>query len=249
MIIFGIHAVAALLESQYQIKTLHLMVTRERDERLEALRDRARAKKITVSTYDDKRDFQGAFNRAGGKADELNSAQGAFAQINEFDYADFEELIAKVADKPNALFVFLDSVTDPQNLGSILRSCAFFGVDALITMDRRAAPITAVALKISSGGFCHVPVAQVGNLVQALERVKEENFWVYGLSEHAKTDIKKLRTDGKIALVIGNEEKGLRNLVERSCDELTKLPVVGTLHSLNAAVATAVALALVRNRS
>lgn len=247
MIVVGFHAVEALLGSDYEIESVHFLNTKEKAQRIESLRKAARARKIQLKEYDDKRDFNAAIARAGAKPDEAESSQGVFALVGEFDYVEFEELIARVSQKKNSILVFLDSVTDPQNLGSILRSAAFFGVDGLITMDRRAAPLTATALKISSGGFLHVPVAQVGNLVQALEKAKEKGFWIYGLSEHATQDLPKVEFTTPVALVIGNEEKGMRPLVEKTCDQVLRLPAQGPQLSLNAAVAAAISLALVRH--
>jgi 23S rRNA (guanosine2251-2'-O)-methyltransferase len=248
MILYGFHALEAALSSGYRVDSVHLLGSREKSGRVDALKKTLRQNRIEIKEYIEKRDFHSALSRAGAKADEMESAQGVFAMVADFDYADFHELLEKLSDKKNAVLLFLDSITDPQNLGSILRSAAFFGVDGVVTMDRRAAPITAVALKISSGGFIHVPVAQVGNLVQALEAAKEKGFWVYGLSEHGEGSFAGQDFSSPVALVIGNEEKGIRTLVEKTCDVVLALPVQGKLASLNAAVAAAVTLALVRDR-
>lgn len=247
MIVFGFHAVEALVNSDYKVEGIHVLLSKDRAPRLAELRKAARARRLEWKEYDDKPAFQSAITRAGAKPEEVESAQGIFALVGEFAYVEFEELLEKISEKRDAVLLFLDSVTDPQNLGSILRSAAFFGVDGLVTMDRRAAPITPTALKISSGGFLHVPVAQVGNLVQALEKAKEKGFWIYGLSEHAAQGLDSVEFTTPVALVIGNEEKGMRPLVEKTCDLVLQLPAKGAQLSLNAAVAAAVSLALVRN--
>lgn len=248
MIVFGFHAVEGLLKSDYEIQGVHILQSKEKNQRLDAIRGLVRGRKLHLKEYAEKKDYQSALTRAGGKPEELDSSQGIFAVIGEFEYVEFEPLLASLAQKKRSILVFLDSVTDPQNLGSILRSAAFFGIDGLVTMDRRAAPITATALKISSGGFLYVPVAQVGNLVQALEKAKENGFWVYGMSEHAAESLGKVEFTTPVALVIGNEEKGMRPLVEKTCDQVLRLPAAGPQISLNAAVATAIALALVREQ-
>lgn len=243
MILFGIHVIEAALAANYPLKILHFHVSKDRAARLAAIRRKAEDRGVQIFEHKDAKEFEGIWRRGGGKSEDLGSAQGVFALGKEFDYHELGELLDTFADRDTATLVILDSITDPQNLGAILRTSAFFGVAGLVTMDRRAAPVTPVTLKISSGGFCFVPVAQVGNLVQAIEKIREAGFWIYGLSEHAKLPLSKLRLDGKIALVIGNEESGLRPLVEKSCDELASLTAAHEFKSLNAATAAAVALA------
>ena len=129
---------------------------------------------------------------------------------------------------------------------TVLRSAAAFGVSAVVVTEHRSSPLTAAAARISSGGFLFVPICRVTNLAQALDIVKEKGFWVLGLSENARDDFDTARLDAPLALIIGNEERGIRQLTEKKCDWLLKLPTTGQLPSLNAAVAAAVSLALVR---
>ena len=250
MIIFGFHAIEALLENNQKVFSIHVL-EKEKSDRTRELKQLAQNKNVSLREYPfkDKARFEVEFRKLGGELDELESAQGVFAQIPDFQYLAIETLLAAAkAKEENPILIFLDSITDPQNIGSILRSSAFFGVAGLVIPENRSAPITSTALKISSGGFAHVPVARVTNLVQALELAKEAGFWAIGLSEHASTEFKKARFDAPVALVIGNEEKGIRDLTKKTCDLTVSLPVRGALQSLNAAVATAVTLALVRER-
>lgn len=249
MIVIGFHAITALFESGQKVHAVHALErAHERTDDLRQLAQKAGARWQGYSAKDRQR-FEGELKRLGGSAEDIASCNGLFAQAADFTYADFDELLERVAEaKPAPLLLFLDSITDPQNLGSILRSAAFFSVSGLVLTEHRSASLTPTALKISSGGFAHVPVSQVVNLSQALERAKEVGYWVVGLSEHADADLHTARLDGPIALVVGNEEKGIRPLTQKTCDLTVALPGGGGIKSLNAAVASAVALALVRER-
>lgn len=250
MIVFGFHAIEMLLAEGKEIFSIHAIFRPDSD-RVKSLKSLAHKNKISWREYSvkDKQKFEAEFRKQGGQADEVESSQGVFAQIPEFTYTEFPALLHAAKEKENyPIIVFLDSVTDPQNIGSILRSGAFFNIAGLVITEHRAAPITATAIKISSGGFAHVPVAQVTNLSQAIEMAKEAGFWVAGLSEHASERLETARLDAPIVLIIGNEENGLRPLTMKNCDYTLSLPALGSLKSLNAAVATAVALSLVRER-
>lgn len=250
MIIVGFHAIEALLTNKKKIFSIHAMA-KSSNERMKELHDLANKNQIAWKEYQpkDRQRFDSEFRKYGGSSDELESAQGVFAQVPDFAFAEIETLLADAKEKEaTPIILFLDSITDPQNLGSILRSAAFFNVAGLVITEHRAAPINAAAIKISSGGFIHVPISQVTNLVQSLEMAKEAGFWVVGLSEHAKEEFSNAPLDVPVALVIGNEEKGIRELTKKTCDFTLSLPALGAIKSLNAAVATAVSLTLVRER-
>ncbi len=248
MIVIGFHAIEALLSSGYPIKGIHCL-QRQDNSRSGMLRNLASEKKVNWREYTskDKARFESEFKRAGGSGGELESSQGIFAEISEPKPIEhLDALRAAKEREENPIIIYLDSVTDPQNLGSILRSGAFFGVSGLVLTESRSSPLTAASVKISSGGFVHVPLVRVPNLVRALEEAKEEGFWVVGLSEHATEKFHTARFDSPLAIVIGNEETGMRQLTEKTCDYTLSLPGHGPLISLNAATATAVTLALVR---
>lgn len=248
MIIIGFHAVEALLNSKYKIRSIHCL-DRNSADRAISVRSLAQKNKVTWNAYSqkDKARFEADFKRAGGTSAELESSQGIFAEMGEIETISHLEMIRAAKEREQyPLVIYLDSITDPQNLGSILRSAAFFGVSGLVVTENRSSPLTPAAIKISSGGFIHVPIARVSNLVQAMEEAKEEGFWIVGLSEHAKEQFRTARLDSPIGLVIGNEESGVRQLTEKTCDFMVSLPGHGPLISLNAATAAAVSLALVR---
>lgn len=248
MIVMGFHAIEALLKSGHPVKSIHFL-QRQEGGRASPLKGLAAEAKVGWREYSqkDKARFEAEFKRAGGTAAELESSQGIFAEAGEPRTVDHLELLRSAKERePFPIVIYLDSVTDPQNLGSILRSAAFFGVAGLVLTEHRSSPLTPAAIKISSGGFVHVPIARVPNLVRALEEAKEEGFWSVGLSEHATADFHQARFDSPLALVVGNEESGIRPLALKTCDYVLSLPARGALISLNAATAAAVTLALVR---
>jgi 23S rRNA (guanosine2251-2'-O)-methyltransferase len=249
MIVMGFHAIEALFGSGYPVKSVHCL-QRPDSARVNPLRTQAGKLKTAWREYSqkDKARFEAEFKRVGGSAHELESSQGIFAEVDEpKPIAHLDALRAAKEREPFPIVLYLDSVTDPQNLGSILRSSAFFGVSGLVLTEHRSSPLTPAAIKISSGGFVHVPLVRVPNLARALDEAKEEGFWVIGLSEHATEKFHSARFDSPLAIIIGNEESGMRQLTEKSCDYTLSIPGNGPLVSLNAATAAAVTLALVRH--
>jgi predicted rRNA methylase len=249
MIVIGYHAVESLLHSSIPVKAV--FVLQREAGRGSSLESIAAEKRIAWREFiaKDKPRFEAEFKRAGGTAQELESSQGIFAEIGEVPLKDHLLMLREAKKKEDfPVVLYLDSVTDPQNLGSILRSAAFFGVSGVVLTEHRSAAITPATLKISSGGFVHVPISRVTNLHRSLEEAKEEGFWVVGLSEHASESFDTARVDAPICLVIGNEETGIRALTEKTCDYTLSLPSRGGLNSLNAATAAAVALTLLRDR-
>ena len=248
MIVYGFHAVASLFHANIEIRAVHFLRKKSAD-RLDDLDLRSR--KIPLHEYSEKERgrFDAEFKRLGGNNEELDSAQGIFAVIAEVPFVEHLELLTNAKEKEEyPLVLYLDSLTDPQNLGAILRSAAFFGIAGVVVTEARSSPITPTVIKISSGGFAHVPIAKVSNLVSALEAAKELGFWTIGLSEHATAKLAEVRFDAPLALVIGNEESGIRSLTSKTCDYLISLPGHGNFVSLNASTAAAVAMTLVRDR-
>ncbi len=249
MIVMGYHAVESLLQSAIPVKGV--FVLQKEAGRGSDLKSMASDRRVPWREFiaKDKPRFEAEFRRAGGTPQEFESAQGIFAEIGEVPMKGHLQMLREAKERePYPVIVYLDSVTDPQNVGSILRSAAFFGVSGLVLTEHRSAAITPATLKISSGGFVHVPIARVTNLNRSLDEAKEEGFWVVGLSEHATETFDTARVDAPICLVIGNEESGIRNLTAKTCDYTLSLPAKGGLISLNAATATAVALTLLRDR-
>lgn len=169
--------------------------------------------------------------------------QGLALRVRPYDYRHPDELLRSSAENGHPpLIVALDGVTDPRNLGAVVRSVAAFGGDGVLIPARRAAGVTAGAWKASAGALASVPVAQVPNLTRALAEYAAAGLFAVGLDASADTDLADLTlADGPLVLVIGSEGQGLSRLVARQCDVLVKIPISGA-ESLNASVAAGIAL-------
>lgn len=167
--------------------------------------------------------------------------QGVVAQAAAFAYVEVEEILERAKQREEVPFVLLlDEIEDPHNLGSILRTAECTGVHGVIIPKRRSASLTATVLKTSAGAAEHVPVARVTNLAQTIDKLKEAGVWVAGTDLSASQDVYKMKFDMPLAIVIGNESKGMGRLIKEKCDFLVKLPMLGQLNSLNASVAAGV---------
>ncbi|MNZ91256.1 putative TrmH family tRNA/rRNA methyltransferase [compost metagenome] len=167
--------------------------------------------------------------------------QGIVAQAAAFAYVEVEELLERAGKRGETPFLLLlDEIEDPHNLGSILRTAECTGVHGVVIPKRRSAGLTATVLKTSAGAAEHVPVARVTNLAQTIEKLKEAGVWIAGTDVSAAQEVYKMKFDMPLAIVIGNESKGMGRLIKEKCDFLVKLPMLGQLNSLNASVAAGV---------
>ncbi len=176
--------------------------------------------------------------------------QGLAAKIPAYEYAHPRDLLDRAAEvKEPALIVALDSVTDPRNLGAVVRSAAGFGAHGVVVPERRAAGMTASAWKTSAGAAARIPVAQATNLVRALKEFQDEGCMVVGLAADGDVSLPDLElADGPLVIVVGSEGKGLGRLVAETCDALVSIPMSSGLESLNAGVAASVSLYAVSQR-
>lgn len=166
--------------------------------------------------------------------------QGVVAYTAVHEYATVKDILKKAADKGQPPFIIIcDKITDPHNLGSIIRTANCAGVDGIIIPKRNSVGLNAVVAKTSAGAVEYTPVARVTNIVQTVEALKKEGVWVAGADMDGepmgKCDLK-----GALALVIGNEGEGISHLVKEKCDFLVSIPMFGDINSLNASVAAAV---------
>jgi 23S rRNA (guanosine2251-2'-O)-methyltransferase len=170
--------------------------------------------------------------------------QGLAAKVPAYEYADPADFLDRAAElKEPALIVALDSVTDPRNLGAVVRSAAGFGVHGVVVPERRAAGMTASAWKTSAGAAARVPVAQATNLTRQLKAYQDAGCMVIGLAADGDVLLPDLDlADGPLVVVVGSEGNGLSRLVAETCDQLVSIPMVSSLESLNAGVAASVAL-------
>ncbi|HVI91881.1 MAG TPA: 23S rRNA (guanosine(2251)-2'-O)-methyltransferase RlmB [Dongiaceae bacterium] len=168
--------------------------------------------------------------------------QGIAARVAPLPDLDLLDICEQAAGSKNAVVVILDQVTDPHNVGAILRSAAAFGALAVILTERHAAPESGTLAKSASGALEHVPLVRVGNLARAMGQLKEAGFWLAGLAADGKTSLAGAKLSGKIGLVMGAEGAGLRRLTRDHCDLLVSLPTSGAINHLNVSNAAAVAL-------
>ena len=174
--------------------------------------------------------------------------QGMVAFTAAREYADIDDILDGAGETP--FLLLLDEINDPHNLGAILRAADAAGVSGVIIPRRRSVSLTPAVARVSAGAVEYVPVARVSNLVQTIEKLKERGLWVVGADAGAPDLHWKARLDGPLALVVGGEDKGLGRLVKEKCDLLVKLPMLGSIGSLNASVAAAVIMfEVVRQRS
>ncbi|PTA43098.1 23S rRNA (guanosine(2251)-2'-O)-methyltransferase RlmB [Micromonospora sp. RP3T] len=175
--------------------------------------------------------------------------QGVGLQVPPFAYESFDDLVTAALEQAAPLLVALDGVTDPRNLGAVIRSAAAFGAQGVFVPERRAAGITATAWRTSAGAAARVPVAQVTNLTRSLKACKEAGFIVVGLDADGQTDLYDLEAAvGPLVVVVGSEGRGLSRLVGETCDLTVSIPMISDVESLNASVAAAVTLAEVARR-
>ncbi|WP_371177270.1 23S rRNA (guanosine(2251)-2'-O)-methyltransferase RlmB [Buchananella felis] len=182
-----------------------------------------------------------------GELDKLTDGavhQGVAVEIPGYEYASALDLLEAADAAGHApLIVALDGVTDPHNLGAVLRSAGAFGADGVLIPSRRSASMNATAWKVSAGAAARVPVAMATNLTQELERLKEEGCFVVGLDGGGDVMVRQLElATSPLVLVTGSEGKGLSRLVRQACDAIVSIPIAASVESLNAAVATGIAL-------
>ncbi len=170
--------------------------------------------------------------------------QGVAVEAAPFPYADIEEMLALAGRRAEAPFLLLlDLVQGPQNIGLLLRTAEACGVHGVIIQERRAPDITPHMVMASAGATEHLLIAQVGNLVQAMQRLRQAEVWLVGLDmASSATRLGELDLNLPLALVVGNEGSGLRRLVRQTCDMWLRLPMRGQVESLNAAVSASIVL-------
>jgi len=221
---------------------------------IEALHSGRPVNKVLISDQLNKnteRELQSAVKRANTilqkvpkqRLDQISKGkhQGIIAFVTSYEYSSVEEILERAKMKEESPFlIILDEIEDPHNLGAILRTADATGVHGVIIPKRRAVGLTETVAKASAGAIEHVPVARVTNIADTIEQLKQENIWVVGTDEKGSKDYRTLDGETAIALVIGNEGKGVSRLVKKKCDWMIHLPMKGSIPSLNASVASSV---------
>jgi 23S rRNA (guanosine2251-2'-O)-methyltransferase len=233
-VLYGLHPVEEAVRSGAR-RLDSVMLARERkDERLERMAETCRAAGVRVSF--ESRDHLTRVART-------DAHQGVLALVRERAFLTIEDLLAaKNPDQHHRFFLALDGVEDPHNLGALLRTADGAGVDGVILPERRSAPVTATVAKTSAGASEHVRIARVTNLVRSLEQMKKANVWILGLDERGTPDYTDFDFRTDCVLVLGSEGSGLHDLVKRTCDHLLRIPMAGSVSSLNVSVAGAVVM-------
>lgn len=170
----------------------------------------------------------------------MNNHQGIGAKIDDYSYLTIEEAMAK--PKKNKVFLMLDQLEDPHNLGAILRSADAFHIDGIIIPKNRSVQLSTTVAKVSTGAIEYVDVISVTNLTQTIKTLKDGGFWVAGTDFNTDQTIHDINVDTDLCIVIGSEGKGISRLVKENCDYIVKIPMNGHVNSLNASVSAGIVL-------
>ncbi len=232
--IFGVHPVQEALRSGATLERIYISEGR-RGKALAEVLDLAKSQHVDVR-YE-------PWERLNTRVGKKDSHQGVVATLAAYDYVEFEVLLARAQRAGTPPFLLLlDQIQDPHNLGAILRSAECAGVQGVILTRHKASSVTPTAIKVSAGATAYLPVCRVTNLATAIDDLKQAGLWIVGTSDKATQAYTDVDFSVPTAIVIGNEEKGLRRLIVEKCDLLVSIPLHGKISSLNASVATGVLL-------
>jgi 23S rRNA (guanosine2251-2'-O)-methyltransferase len=209
-------------------------VSPSEDDQIRRIRDEAHERRLVVRTMD---------RNALDRLTRFGHHQGCALKSTGYPYVGFEDILSAAEEDENTLFIVLDHLEDPQNVGSILRTACAVGATGVVIPEDRACGITPAAVRASAGGAEHLKIAHVVNLPRAMAELKDVGVWLTGLDwgddarAYTKIDFK-----GRVGLVVGAEGSGITRLVRETCDFIAELPMPGGFESLNAGVAAAVAM-------
>lgn len=237
-IVHGFHAVTARLRSAPDAVREIFVDAARTDRRSAELVKLAAARNVRVMTVDARR-LDGMTGNA--------RHQGVAASVAPLKLATHIDDVLEALGEP-ALLLILDGVTDPHNLGACLRVADAMGVHAVIAPKDRAVGLNATVSKVASGAAETVPYIAVTNLARTLREIKERGIWITGADEHATVDLHAAKLDGARALVLGAEGEGMRRLTRENCDELVRIPMRGSVESLNVSVSAGICLAEARRQ-
>ena len=228
-VVFGAEPVSELVSAApHSIETLHVRAGDERRFRDAAERVRAAGGRVVIAR-------EGELERL---VERDARHQGVAAIVREYHYADLEDI---VRDAPDPILL-VDGVTDPRNLGALLRSAEGAGIGAVVLARDRTVGVTPAAVKSSAGAWVHLRVARCGNVVRTLQLLKQAGYWIIALAPGGEISVYELDTKRKLVIVVGSEGEGIRPIVRKAADFVVSIPMRGKVESLNVAVAAAVAL-------
>jgi 23S rRNA (guanosine2251-2'-O)-methyltransferase len=236
------HSVLAALETRPGAVVEVRLHSRQPPAAWEEVAERALARRVPVLRGTPAREHGRSGRRSGGHGSESERAGAGVAIVKEREPIDLKDLFADAKQRSGGrgLWLALDQIQDPRNVGAIFRSAAFFGAAGVVLTRNKSAPLSGVAYDAASGGLEHVPFAQPPNLSRALQVARDSGLWILGASEHAERDVTEMDRERPWLLVLGNEQQGLRRLTKEGCDEMCRLSPRGPVHSLNVSVAAAV---------
>lgn len=230
MLVYGRNVVVELLKSKKNIKKVILQENFNEKE-INSLLEKSKLK-VEIKS---KREMDRLCNA---------NHQGIIVDIADYQYNSMNDI-----GENDSFIVILDHLEDPHNLGAIIRTSEAAGVDAIIIPKDRQVQVNSTVMKTSAGALTNMKVISVSNIVNAMEKLKRMGFWIVGTALEDSIDYREIDYQGKTALVIGNEGKGISNIVRKSCDFVAKIPMYGEINSLNASVASGIMIyEVVRNR-
>ncbi|WP_367185794.1 23S rRNA (guanosine(2251)-2'-O)-methyltransferase RlmB [Thermoleptolyngbya sp. C42_A2020_037] len=233
-LIYGRHTLVAALEGDRQLNRIWVTPRLRYDPRFHTLLQKAKSNGAVIDEVDNRR------------LDQLTHGathQGIVAQVAPYEYLELGDLIAQAkAATEQPVLVAVDGITDPHNLGAIIRTAEALGAQGIVIPQRRSVGVTSTVMKVAAGALENLAIARVVNLGRALEALKAEGFWIYGTDAEAGQSINTVTFHKATVLVVGSEGDGLNLLTQRSCDVLVSIPLRGKTASLNASVAAGMAL-------
>lgn len=231
MIVEGINCATELLKADYPMEKV--IINKDLTKKFGDIIDLALQKKVRVE-YVDKIAIE--------KLTKSKNSQGVLCFVKPYQYCEVNDILREAESKGKDPFIIiLDEIVDPHNVGAIIRTAECVGVDGIIIGKNRACEINETVFKTSAGAIAHMKVAQVTNLSQTIEKLKNKNIWVYSL-EAGNTSMYDIDMTGALALVIGSEGGGVSRLVNKTCDGTISIPLKGQVNSLNASNAGAIAM-------
>lgn len=239
MLVIGKNPILEILRnSPKDLNKIILLKTIKPDAKFLEIKKLGEENKITIQ-FLNKFQFEKFFNRK-NKADGIT--QGCIAFSEDYQYSSLKDIVTTNNITKNPVIIILDEITDPQNMGAIIRSGVCLGASGVIIPRHNSAEVNHTVIKASSGAVNHIMIAKETNLVNSIKYLKDNGFWIVGMDAGANKELYNADLKIPLGIVIGNEGKGMRKIMKDNCDILLKIPMSGKLDSLNASVSAGIIL-------